>query len=503
VREAGGNLVVEVRKAEGHPIELGLEAGPYVVAMDGGTVSFEASVTLALGQRTELGRLAFHPGRPLEVATARGDGSPPAAAPAPVAAAAPSLGVAAPAPVPAPLRPTAVHLGLFPLGGEDRLDVHGLAFGFVAERVGRLSSGLELSLAGNVVDHDIYGTQITVGANIARGSGRAAQLAVGLNYVGGSLDGLQAVSGANVVQGDFRGAQLSAGANYAAGKVDGAQLAAGINASGGAARGVQLAGGLNLATAFRGVQAAGGASLAGTMTGLQLSPVNLAGDVNGLQLGVVSYAHQMSGAQVGVVNVSARSRGFKLGVVNIAREHDGEAIGIINLIGDGIHSVAAYATDTMLSNVAVKLGSRHVYTSLIFGYNPGDRLSGTTLQSNNQRVGFGLGLGYRKALAMGRLKMLEIEASSMSVRSGFSSQGSSNDVSVGFDGNSPLLASARVVVGVQLWGRLMAIAGISDNVAVAWGGRDLNIGSGFLESVKKDGTTIVRQYPGLLLGFQI
>ena len=56
---------------------------------------------------------------------------------------------------------------------------------------------------------------------------------------------------------------------------------------------------------------------------------------------------------------------------------------------------------------------------------------------------------------------------------------------------------------MHLWGRLTAIAGITENVAIAWGSRDLDIGSGFLQRVQKDGGTTVREYPGLLLGLQI
>jgi hypothetical protein len=55
VREAGGGLVAELRKPAGKAIELGVEAGSYVVALDagGGTV-FEANATLASGERADL-----------------------------------------------------------------------------------------------------------------------------------------------------------------------------------------------------------------------------------------------------------------------------------------------------------------------------------------------------------------------------------------------------------------------------------------------------------------
>jgi hypothetical protein len=500
VREATGNLVVELRKAEGHPIELGLEAGPYIVAMEGGTMQFEASVTLALGQRTEVGRLAFHPARPLEVATARGDGAAPAAPPPVV--------LLMPPPV-VPLRPTHLHLGIVPLGGEETLDVHGLSFGFIADRVGRLSSGLQLSIGANIVDHDLWGTQLAVGVNILRGGGaHAVQVAAGLNFADGAYEGAQIVSGANVAHGSLHGAQLAGGINYTGGAFQGAQLSGGANIVHGPAEGLQAAGGASLATSMHGLQMAGGASIAGTVEGVQLAPVNLAGGANGLQLGVVNYATEDAGAQLGVVNVSSRSRGFKFGVINISREHDGETFGILNLIGNGIHDVAAYATDTMLSNLALKLGSQHIYTSFLFAYNPGDRPTTTDsarLSSDSRRFGVGLGFGYRRPLSYGRLRFLEVEVAGLNVGSGLAvwSTASSGEVGVSIGQDRPLLASARVVLGFRLAGALSGIVGIGENVAIAWGGRDLDIGSGFLETVQHEGGTTVRQYPGFLLGLQL
>jgi len=51
------------------------------------------------------------------------------------------------------MRSTSVHLGLIPMGGDGEVDVSGLSFGFIGDRVGRLSSGLQLSLATNIADH--------------------------------------------------------------------------------------------------------------------------------------------------------------------------------------------------------------------------------------------------------------------------------------------------------------------------------------------------------------
>lgn len=114
VRDAAGNLVVELRKPSGNSIELGLEAGAYLVTMDAGSTVFEADVSLALGQRADLARLAFHPGRPLERTLARGD------AQASSSDAKPTSVLAEPATP--PLRSSWIHLGFVPMSGDELLE---------------------------------------------------------------------------------------------------------------------------------------------------------------------------------------------------------------------------------------------------------------------------------------------------------------------------------------------------------------------------------------------
>jgi len=157
----------------------------------------------------------------------------------------------------------------------------------------------------------------------------------------------------------------------------------------------------------------------------------------------------------------------------------------------------------MLSNLELKLGSRHLYTSVQFAYRPGDDLAAGTehFQSSSRRYGFGLGLGYRQPLAAGRLRFLEVEASALNIKS---SLGSGDGGSVfSFNNSNPIVASLRVLLGIEVWSGLHAVVGVSQNTAIAWGGRDLNIGSGVLQSVQHSGQATVREYPGLLLGLQI
>ena len=73
VREANGALVAELRKPAGNTIELGLDPGAYVVAMDSGSTIFQANVSLTAGKHTPLAAAAFHAAGPREATVARGD----------------------------------------------------------------------------------------------------------------------------------------------------------------------------------------------------------------------------------------------------------------------------------------------------------------------------------------------------------------------------------------------------------------------------------------------
>jgi hypothetical protein len=433
VRVAGGALVAELRKPAGSTIELGLEPGAYVVVMEGEpAATAEARVTLASGQHAQLGPAAFHASAPLEVAMARGDGG---GAPPPAALET------------APHDQASIKLGFFPRGVDATTDVNGLSFGFIADRAARVR-GMQLSIGYNQVDENLRGVQLSVGAN--------------------------------VVVGDARGAQMAAGANI----------------TGGEAHGAQLSSGANLARRARGLQMTAGANVAGELQGAQLGPINYAAEGHGLQLGVVNVTAGMSGLRMGVVNMARESRGLEIGVVNIAERDDGESIALLSLIGNGIHQVAVYSSDVMLSNLSVKLGGRHLYTELGASYQPGDDLpAGVPAQFSrtSARWGWGAGIGWRFPLAdVGVLEAAELEAYSNTIQPAFHVLD-----------NPPMVSSLRALANIRLAPHLTLIAGISANVAVALHDQDANLSVGLPENVVHSGSTTVRIYPGALLGLQL
>jgi hypothetical protein len=483
VREAGGALVAELRKPAGNTIELGVEAGSYVIAMEGGSSVFEAKATLASGERAQLAKMAFHPGKPLELAMARGD------APAPDDAAgfvmvAPTL----------PHDKVTAKLSILPRELDKRTDVSAFSFGFVGDRAARLD-GFQMGLAWTQTDERMHGVQMAIGANLAAGDTQGLQLAEGLNFADGYFRGVQLSGIVSATRGDARGLQISGITIVADGWMGGAQLS-GIASAARRYKGLQISGIASVAQTTKGLQLAGVVNAAEQMVGLQLGTINVARQIDGMQLGVVNAGVDVSAFRLGVVNVSRRSRGFQFGVVNVAERDDGESFALLNLIGNGIHDVAFYATDAMLTNLSFKLGGRHLFTSLGASYQPGDALPAgggpERFQRGTARWGSDIGIGWRFTLPTGRFDMLELEAHNTTVHEVW-----------GASGNAPAINSLRLTGGYRLAQYLRIIGGFSANVVVAQEGTDIALNPAGLGGVYHSGDTTVRIYPGVLLGLQI
>jgi hypothetical protein len=221
----------------------------------------------------------------------------------------------------------------------------------------------------------------------------------------------------------------------------------------------------------------------------------VAREQRGMQLGVVNVADDAGGFRMGVINVARRTRGFQFGVVNVAEHDDGESFALINVIGNGIHDVAFYSTETMLTNLAFKLGGRHLFTSLGASYQPGDPLASVgpeQFSRGTARWGTDFGIGWRFPVPAGRLEHLELEAHGLSVYEVW-----------GVSGNAPMVNSLRLTGGFRLARYFSVIAGLSANVVVAPEGTDLDLSPGGPQGVYHSGMTTVRIFPGALLGIQI
>jgi hypothetical protein len=380
----------------------------------------------------------------------------------------PALAVAAPAgaPTPSAAAPTSppppaadsLRFGLVPRPADGSARVHGFSFGLLGDRAAAIR-GVQLSLFYADAAQELHGVQ----------------LAGGFNFVDAGFRGVQLAGAANFAT-DGRGTQAAVGFNVA-GRFRGVQLALGNQTDDG--KGLQI-GVVNRAARF---------------DGAQVGLTNGAEEMRGVQVGLVNAAGSTSGAQLGLVNVAREASGFQLGVVNLAAHQDAESLALLNLIGDGIHELALYATDTMISNLAVKLGGRHLYTALVAAYHPGDDLAAgpTRFSRRSRRFGVGLGVGWRRPLDRGRLEAIELEAIGTALRSHLT------------DGwrDPPFVGSLRAGIAVRLSSSFALLAGLSANVAVGTGGDDADVGLGLAEISATTGQATIRIYPGLFVGVQI
>lgn len=283
--------------------------------------------------------------------------------------------------------------------------------GFQAASVGNLTveklDGLQGSGVFNIAGGKVWGGQGAGVFNISRslkgGQGAGVLNLVAeafegvqgsgvLNLVGGALDGGQGAGVGNYVGGDFKGGQGAGVANFVGGAFRGGQGAGVANYIGGNFTGVQGAGVANAILGdVKGVQGSGVANFAlGGVVGVQATGVgNLSlGVSRGVQAaGVFNGAKDITGAQVsGVINAARDVKGFQVGLVNISRDiQKGIPLGLINYSHTGLHNLnlwvdeAGYVHSTLLS------GSRNFYTSFSIGYRP-------QYSPNPQALGIGMGV---------------------------------------------------------------------------------------------------------------
>ncbi len=454
VRDEVGNLVVEVEKLAGRPTELGLAPGRYRVRREVEGGASEAVFTLVEGQRTPLALAQFQ-GLAREATVARGGGAPPA--------------VAGPERAVVPLAAS-----LFPPLSTNRW----LAPGRTVENQwaiggvngGEALRGMALSLVGNWYTEEARGVLLSTGINVVGGDTSGLLVAPGVNVVRGRFEGLQA-AGVNVASGEVLVGQVAAGVNVAGSALGGVQLAGGLNVTGGDFDGFQGAGGFNVTRgAVRGAQWAVGLNHAGSVTGVQVALLNVGGDITGAQVGLVNVAKVVTGVQLGLVNVSEEVRGVPLGLLSFEKK--------------GQLHVEAWASDIQLTNLAVKFGGKYVYTTLLAGLGPDDRL---------QRYSLGLGLGVH--LPLGERFWLDGDVAGSTVLR----------VSEPFSSSANLLTQGRLMLGFNLFQRFALFAGPTYNVFFAWRDEDRFPLSTLPVRQERLGlsTTTVQYWPGVQLGVRI
>jgi hypothetical protein len=307
VRDDKGNLVVELKKVLGAPVQLAVAPGSYDITVTSSQGTMAAHTLVAAGKPAEV---AAHDFADVDVMRTVSRGGP--------------NGVGD---VVKPTVPFAINFAFVsPLeinnyaGGraENALGLH-LLFGSAA----RLN-GLDLSLGGNWVEESARGAMFALGFNGAR-----------------DVDGAMITAGLNLALHDVHGTQLAALANLALHDSDGLQLAGLVNFTSGDATFAQVSPLANIAL--------------GSMSGAQVGLVNFGGHIRGAQIGVVNVADHVDGTQVGVLNIS----------------NDASApIGVLNIVREGQAHLGLYGSDVTPLGVQARLGSSFVYTTVQLGVNP-------------------------------------------------------------------------------------------------------------------------------------
>jgi hypothetical protein len=201
--------------------------------------------------------------------------------------------------------------------------------------------------------------------------------------------------------------------------------------------------------------------------------------MTGLQTSTINVAKDMTGAQIGIINVAGNATGAQIGVINVAKKMDGAPIGLVNIIGDGMHSVAAWTSETTQGTVGVKLGSKHVFTILGAG--------GSSYKTGySSLVG---GIGGHKAVGPA---WVELDGLLQDINHGplF------ND-----EQQEPLLTSGRVSVGYNVVDHLAPFVGLSYNMSIPIAGVPYDDPISPVNGSSISGTNM-RWWPGFFAGIQ-
>jgi hypothetical protein len=343
LRDARGNLVVELNKPGGRIVELALDAQSYQILLDQDGKLSRAGVNLTANTTTVLGLEQFVAVKG-EKNRLRGDDM---------------ISTER-------CRTVGLGFGLFPpYSTNERYKYASVdkpvcirnyaSFHFLWGRVHELR-GVALAFGGNHVMTDAQGAQISLGLNLAK-----------------RIDGVQLAVGANVLQ-EGRGAQFAVGPNVAYERFDGVQGSL-----------------INLGERVVGAQL-GLVNMARHMYGVELGLVNLTQDFMGLQAGLVnaSIEGESSGLQLGLVNVGTqRVRGTQIGLVNYAERASGQ-VGLVSITRDGGVHALVFSSDMLPIQAGIRFDADHTYASILGGVSP---------QQGGDSYGYGFGFGTKIQLS--------------------------------------------------------------------------------------------------------
>ena len=373
VRDAKGTLAVELSKARGKRIKIGLQAGTYGIILDEGGKRYAAEIRIPKGGLPLLSASDLR-ALPVSETVARG---------LPLLPGLQAVGMEGPT-FSFQLLPDLKRS--FFSSREDRSFAVNALVGSTREL-----RGMEVAGLLNTDSQDATGFQAAGLANAVLGSSVGFQTAGLVNYVGGDMEWAHIAGLANLSGGRIEGMQIAGLVNLSGGGrvlyagneslgfvgelpavVDranfGFQTAGLGNLTFGSFNGFQVGGAVNWSTMdTTGVQIAGLLNRSRDFTGLQLAVANIAQAQRGLQLGVFNDSRSHVGAQIGLVNVSGELSGVQLGLVNVAERITGPSFGLVSVERNGIALVEG-TTDLKGRSVAsLKVGTRFSYTMVSVG----------------------------------------------------------------------------------------------------------------------------------------
>jgi hypothetical protein len=478
IRDGMGRLIVELRKEPTYPVELGLEPGHYGLTLDKDGQLFETAFSLSSSGRVEVAPQNLHPLAP--ISTLRRGGDP---VPGPMANPSSTAAVA----TPKQYRDIKFDLVLVPgfrLWGNGPEPVrHTMVLGLL----GHSDSlrGLQLSLAGNIVQDEGRGLQFASALSLSYGPFVGAQIA-SINVALRGFYGLQ-LGHANIVYGPRSGAQIAL-INLASGPSSGAQIGL-VNMEHHDLNGAQV--GLFNATrgTLRGAQVGlTNLSLTNEETrGAQIGLVNLTGRGSLTALSMIGLVNigQRAQSQIGLVNIAHEISGLQLGLVNVARRNAGASIALLPFVLDGDNRLTVSWSDLSFANIGFKLGTRYVYVVGQIGITRDENSEGHRLYSHTMGIGGHL-------IPRGRRITLDLDATTTTFQD-FQS----------WEEEQRWVHSLRLQVGYWLAPHLALVVGPTIHVQRAETIHDRRpSGDRVVGRTWISGKTTVRLYPGLSAGLE-
>jgi hypothetical protein len=416
LRDAEGNLAVELNKTGGQRTELGLQPGVYSVVLDGRTTRLQGSVRVTSRQPATLTLASLRAMTP-ERATARGvdpDGTNrPRVAAADQSDPAAALGAAVGAVVGSAIGKAmggAVNAAIAAAAGAAQKPPKDNAAGATDQgaeppqdaegaRVARSDSpAVRNEPPAEAASEAVTGDSLPAEAAASRTDGfdrspRMEAFRIGflpdfssgvfssrqdhvaaVNLLAGSSHsslGFEVGGLANFESGEVVGFQAAGLVNAGLGSVTGYQAAGLVNYAAGDVRFFQSAGLVNVGAALVGGQAAGLANvISGTSTGAQVAGLFnwSGGEVQGAQVaGIGNWSGAgISGAQIaGVANVGSTVRGPQISIVNIADSVSGAQVGVVNIarhvsgVQIGVLNISQEIDGVPLGVLSIEARGRH------------------------------------------------------------------------------------------------------------------------------------------------